>query len=154
MLPTRLFLILGASFLGTVLIGVLVVLVLSGHEKAARSGSTEFAAALVRHDAKNRYVADLLAEFGPIASARVVDTRNTRHGRGESASTWFVGDVLMETAKGPMVVELAFNGGMLVTGYDKVTGVEELAPADVPDGALSDAELARLAKAYHARSAR
>ena len=50
-----------------------------------------------------------------------------------------------------MVVELEFNGGMLVKGYDKVTGIEELAPADVPDDALSDAEFVALAKAFVAR---
>lgn len=160
MIPTRLFLILGAVFGGTVAIGVLIAWVLTSHENAARTASTQFATALVEKNPKlgpkgaADYLDGILANYGPIESARVIDTRNTSHGHGDSAVTWFVGDVLLETAKGPMVVELEFNGGMLVTGYDKVTGIEELAPVDVPDDALSDADFVRLAKAFHARGGR
>ena len=41
-----------------------------------------------------------------------------------------------------MVVALEFNGGMLVTGYDKVTGIAEVPPADDMqlDGAWLDAD--------------
>ncbi|WP_028064961.1 hypothetical protein [Solirubrobacter soli] len=157
MISTRLFLILGAVFGGTVAIGVLVAWVLLSHESAARDASTQFATALVNKNPNagpkgaDDYLDGILANFGPIKSARVIDTRNTTHGHGNDATTWFVGDVLLDTAKGPMVVELAFNGGMLVNGYDKVTGIEELAPADVPGDALSDAEFAALAKAFDAR---
>ena len=157
---TRLFVILGLSGVGTIAICLLVGWMLLSHEKSARTASTQFATALVDKNPKlgpkgaTDYLDGILANFGPITSARVIDTRNTSHGEGKSATTWFVGDVLLETAKGPMVVELAFNGGMLVKGYDKVTGIEELAPADVPDDALSDAEFTRLAKAFDARGGR
>ena len=50
------------------------------------------------------------ANYGAdVKSARVIDARNTSHGSGNSAYTYFVGDVLLETAKGPMVIELEFN---------------------------------------------
>jgi hypothetical protein len=154
---TRLFVILGLSGVGTLMICLVVFLTLSGHEKSAHKSTSAFAAALVDRNPALApkgtldYFDGLQANFGPIRSARVIDTRNTRHGRGQSAHTYFVSDLLLETAKGPMVLELEFNGGMLVTGYDKVTGVEELEPADVPDDALSDAEFVALAKAFDAR---
>jgi hypothetical protein len=157
MTRTRLFVILGLSGFGTLAICLLVFLVLSGHENAAQKSTSRFAAALVDRNPALApkgtldYFDGIQANFGPIESARVIDTRNTRHGRGQSAHTYFVSDLLLETAEGPMVVELEFNGGMLVSGYDKVTGVSELAPADVPDDALSDPELVALAKAFEAR---
>ena len=40
---------------------------------------------------------------------------------------------------------------MSLTQKTTVTGVRELAPADVPDDALSDAEFVALAKAFDAR---
>jgi hypothetical protein len=73
---------------------------------AARIASTQFATALVNHNPKlgpkgaADYLDGILANVGPIRPARVIDTRNTSHGRGDSATTWFVGDVLLETAKG------------------------------------------------------
>jgi hypothetical protein len=154
---TRLFFILGLSGVGTLLIGLLLVLTLSGHEKAARKSTSQFATALVKRNPSMApkgtldYFDGIQANFGPIKSARVIDARNTHHGSGQSAHTYFVSNLLLETAKGPMVLELEFNGGMLVKGYDKVTGLSELAPVDVPDDALSDAEFVALAKAFVAR---
>ena len=129
-------------------------------KRPPHKSSTQFATALVSKNPSLApkgavdYFDGIQANYGPVKSARVIDTRNTSHGSGQSAHTYFVGDVLLETAKGPMVVELKFNGGMLVKGYDKVTGIEELAPADVPDDALSDAEFVALAKAFEARGGR
>jgi hypothetical protein len=157
MTRTRLFLIFGLSGVGTLAICLVVFLTLSGHETAAQKSSTQFATALVSKNASLApkgavdYFDGIQANYGPVKSARVIDTRNTSHGKGKSATTYFVSDVLLETAKGPMVVELKFNGGMLVKGYDKVTGIEELAPADIPDDALSEAEFVTLAKAFEAR---
>lgn len=160
MTRTRLFVIFGLSGVGTLGISLLLFFTLTGHEKAAHKSSTQFASALVSKDPALApkgavdYFDGIQANFGPVKSARVIDTRNTSHGSGQSAHTYFVGDVLLETAKGPMVVELTFNGGMLVKGYDKVTGIEELAPVDVPDDALSDGEFVALAKAFVARGGR
>ncbi len=128
MTRTRLFVIFGLSGVGTLGISLLLFFTLTGHEKAAHKSSTQFASALVSKDPALApkgavdYFDGIQANFGPVKSARVIDTRNTSHGSGQSAHTYFVGDVLLETAKGPMVVELTFNGGMLVKGYDKVTG--------------------------------
>ena len=160
MTRTRLFVIFGLSGVGTLGISLLLFFTLTGHEKSAHTSSTAFATALVNQNASLApkgaldYFDGIQANFGPVKSARVIDTRNTSHGSGQSAHTYFVGDVLLETAKGPMVVELTFNGGMLVKGYDKVTGIEELAPVDVPDDALSDGEFVALAKAFVARGGR
>ena len=92
---------------------------LGNGENAARHASTQFATALVtKHPAQGPkgaidYIDGIHANYGPVKSARVIDARNTSHGSGQSAYTYFVADVLLETAKGPMVVELAFNSPSL-----------------------------------------
>jgi hypothetical protein len=154
---TRVFLILGVTTAFGVFVCVLLFWTLGNGDKATRNASTQFATALVTQSpAKGPkgaidYIDGIHANYGPVKSARVIDARNTSHGSGQSAYTYFVGDVLLETAKGPMVVELEFNSPSLTYSSETVTGVHELAPADVPDDALSDAEFVALAKAFDAR---
>ena len=59
--------------------------------------------------------------------------------------------MLLETKRGPAVVELEFDSPSLTYSSERVTDVYELAPRDVPDSALSDADFAALAKAFVAR---
>ena len=151
------FFILGATVGFGVFVCVALFWMLGNGDKAARKASNQFATALVTQSpAKGPkgaidYIDGIHANYGPVKSARVIDARNTSHGSGQSAYTYFVGDVLLETAKGPMVVELEFNSPSLTYKSETVTGVHELAPADVPDDALSDAEFVALAKAFDAR---
>jgi hypothetical protein len=58
---------------------------------------------------------------------------------------------VLNTAKGPAVVELEFNSPSLTYSSETVTDLEEIAPVDVPDDDLTDVELVALAKAFVAR---
>ena len=154
---TRLFFIFGATAAFGVFVCVALFWLLGNGENAARHASTQFATALVTKNpaqgpkGATDYIDGIHANYGPVKSARVIDARNTSHGSGQSAYTYFVADVLLETAKGPIVFELAFNSPSLDNKSETVTGVHELAPADVPDDALSDAEFVALGKAFEAR---
>jgi hypothetical protein len=123
----------------------------------AREASTQFAAAVLNKNPRlapkgaEDYVAGIEQRFGAVSGARVIDTHNTHHGRGDNATSKYVSDVLLDTAKAPAVVELEFGGGFIVWGKKTVTGIQELAPVDVPDSSLSDDEFVALAKAFVAR---
>jgi hypothetical protein len=150
MTRTRLFLILGASGVGTVLMLGGMFWAFSHGKKTARETSERFAAALVAHDphAAPRgaagYVSNIRTHFGPVSEARVIATWTDTHGKSDHP----VSDVWIKTAKGPAVVELEFNG---TVNAKSVRWLQEIAPADVPDSALSDAEFVALAKAFDAR---
>ena len=152
---SRLLAIIAGSFVFTAALCALVAWVLLASDKAAREGSARFAAALVAGDAHAapngsfRYLRGVRSHFGEITSARVIDTRNHRTGHGDDARTYHLSDVLIQTPEGPAVIELEFDGFGPVS--DDITDVYELAPRDVPRAALSDAELAALAKAYDRR---
>ena len=148
----RLMAIIGGSFAFTAAVSALVVWVLVSGEKAASDGSKQFAAALVGGPAPkgtDEYVRGVRSRFGAITSARVIDTRNHRTGRGNNARTYHLSDVLLQTAKGPAVIELEFDGLGIIS--KDISEVYELAPRDVPDDALSDNEFVALAKAYERR---
>ncbi len=149
---SRLLWSLAGGMIFTVAIGALVTWVLLASDKAAREGSTQFAAALVGGEAPqgaHRFIRGVRSSYGDVTSARVIDTRNHRVGKGNNARTYHLSDVLLQTAKGPVVIELEFDGFGPVS--KDITDVYELAPRDVPDHALSDAEFAALAKAYDRR---
>lgn len=149
----RLLAIIGGSFAFTAAILAVVAWVLISGDKAAHEGSTRFASALVgggqAPKGTDGYVRGVRSQFGEITSARVIDTRNHRVGRGNNARTYHLSDVLLQTAKGPAVIELAFDGVGPVS--KDITRVYEIAPHDVPDSALSDTEFVALAKAYGRR---
>src|SRR4051812_22374323 len=106
------FFILGAPAAFFVSLSFLLFLLLGNGDTAARNASTKFAPALVTERPAQGpkgaigFIDGLRFNYGPVKSARVIDARNTSHGSGDAAYTYFVGDVLLETAKGPMVVEL------------------------------------------------
>ena len=148
----RLMAIIGGTFAFTVAIAALVVWVLVSGEKAASDGSKQFAAALVGGPAPkgtDEYVRGVRSRFGEISSARVIDTRNHRVGRGNRSRTFHLSDVLLQTAKGPVVIELKFDGMGIIS--KDISDVYELPPHDVPDSALTDEEFVALAKAYERR---
>ena len=148
----RLMAIIGGTFAFTVAIAALVVWVLVSGEKAASDGSKQFAAALVGGPAPkgtDEYVRGVRSRFGEISSARVIDTRNHRVGRGNRSRTFHLSDVLLQTAKGPVVIELEFDGLGIIS--KDISDVYELPPHDVPDSALTDEEFVALAKAYERR---
>jgi hypothetical protein len=149
----RLFLILGASGIFTVLMLGGMFWAFSHGKKSARETSERFAAALVAHDAHAaprgaaEYVNTIRSHFGAVSAARVISTWTDTSGRSDHP----VSDVWIETAKGPAVVELEFNG---TVNAKSVRWLQEIAPADVPDDALSDTEFVALAKAFDARGGR
>ncbi|MDA0185354.1 hypothetical protein OJ997_33925 [Solirubrobacter phytolaccae] len=152
----RLTAILTGAFLMTAAIAVGVFWVLGHGDRTARTASSEFAAALVRADpalapkGAAGYVKGVRQEFGAVRAARVIDSRSHRiHGR--NGRTYYLTQVLLETEKGPAVVELEFDAGQLTFSNDEVSGVRELLPRDVRHDALADDELVALAKAFQRR---
>jgi hypothetical protein len=141
-------LVSGAAITGAVFLGI------GMNEKAAGNGATRFAAALVRNDrdaapdGAREYVTAVRAYFGAVTGARVIGTHNERADANTSTSrTYPVADLLLRTARGPAVIELAFDNGGI--GSEKVTGISELDPADAPDLPARDRK--RLASAFAAR---
>ena len=89
----------------------------------------------------------LRGHFGEVSAARVVDTRSHQTGNGDEAHTYYVADVLLQTARGAAVVQLEFNSLQLIS--DTITEVRELEPRDIEG--LDDAELTAVAKAFVTR---
>lgn len=146
---------LGTVF--TAVICVAVFLVLAKGEDAARTGSDKFATALMERDTSLApeggadYIEDIHARYQGVSGARVIDVRNHRVGTGDDGRTYYVSNLMLQTGLGPVALELEFDDPSLDLASEKVTDVRELAPGDVPDGKLSDAQLADLAKAFAAR---
>jgi hypothetical protein len=153
MIRPRFFVISFLSVLLTAAICGLVFWVLAKGEDSAREASTKFAAALVENDPSLApkggadHLEGLREQFGAVSAARVIETRNHRVGSGDDARTYYVSDLLLQTARGAAVVELEFDSAQLIS--DTVTGVRELAPQEIHG--LGDAELTAVAKAYVAR---
>jgi hypothetical protein len=155
--PTRIALTAAAIVALFIAIGATLIVVGGKSSGDAREASAQFAAAVINKNPRlapngaEDYVAGIEQRFGGVSGARVISTRNTHHGSGSNRTSNYVSDVLLHTAKGPAVVELEFGGGFIVWGKKTVTGIEELAPVDVPDSSLSDDEFVALAKAFVAR---
>jgi hypothetical protein len=78
----------------------------------------------------------------------VIGTHNERADANTSTSrTYPVADLLLRSARGPGVIELAFDNGGI--GSEKVTGIYELDPADAPKLPARDRE--QLASAFAER---
>lgn len=124
------------------------------NEQAAADAATRFAAALVENDpdaapkGSPEYIRGMRAYFGPVTGARVLGTHNERADANTSTSrTYPVADLLVRGARGPAVIELAFDNGGI--GSEKVTGIYELHPDDAPKLRAGDRE--RLATAFAER---
>jgi hypothetical protein len=124
------------------------------NEQAAGRAGTRFAAALVEKDpgaapkGGREYMTGIRAYFGAVTGARVIGTHNERADANTSTSrTYPVADLLLRSARGPAVIELAFDNGGI--GSEKVTGIYELDPDDAPKLPARDRE--RLASAFAER---
>jgi hypothetical protein len=123
------------------------------NEQAAGRGATRFAAALVHNDRRaapegaREYVTGVRAYFGSVTDARVIDTHNEHAGDGSTSRTFPVADLLVRSARGPAVIELAFDNGGIAS--QRVTGIHELDPEDAPE--LSGRDREQLASAFVAR---
>ena len=139
--------------MAAVIVGV-VFWAIGKNEHAAGHGAARFAAALVHHDrhaapeGAREYITGVRAYFGPVTGARVIGTHNERADSGTKSSRTFpVADLMLRGARGPAVIELAFDNGGI--GSEEVTSVYELDPDDAPG--LSARDRRQLASAYAAR---
>jgi hypothetical protein len=124
------------------------------NKQAAGRAATRFAAALVDNDpgaapkGSPEYIKGLRAYFGAVTRARVIGTHNERADANTNTSrTYPVADVFLRGARGPAVIELAFDNGGI--GSEKVTGIYELDPDDAPKLPANDRE--QLARAFAER---
>jgi|GEM_PF-5497724 len=150
----RVLLILGGSIVFTGALIALVLWLLAAGDKDARTKAQQFAAALVDDRTAvakggERFVEGVRRRYEDVTSARVIDARNHRVGQGKRARTFYLADVLLQTARGPVVVEIEFNGSGFL--HKDISDVYELAARDVPDHALDDEEIVALAKAIDRR---
>jgi hypothetical protein len=124
--------------------------------KATIHAANKFATALVRNDPSaapsggENYVKGIRDHFGPISSARVIDSHNHAVGHGDNSRTYYVGDVLMHSERGLAVVELEFDNHSL-TASEHISGIHELAPDKVRKHKLSGPERSALTDAYASR---
>ncbi len=153
MLRPRLILILIASTVFTAAICAFVFWMLAKGEESASKASTQFATALVKNDPSLApkggadYLEELRSQFGEVSDARVIETRNHHVGSGDDGRTYYVSDLLLQTARGAAVVQLEFDSMQLIS--DTVTNVRELEPREIKG--LDDADLTTVAKAFVAR---
>ena len=153
MLRPRLILILIASTIFTAAICAFVFWMLAKGEESASKASTQFATALVKNDPSLApkggadYLEGLRSQFGEVSDARVIETRNHHVGSGDDGRTYYVSDLLLQTARGAAVVQLEFDSMQLIS--DTVTNVRELEPREIKG--LDDADLTTVAKAFVAR---
>ena len=124
------------------------------NKQAAGRAATRFAAALVENDpgaapkGSPEYIKGVRAYFGAVSGARVIGTHNERADANTNTSrTYPVADLLLRSARGPAVIELAFDNGGI--GSEKVTGIYELDPGDAPKLPARDRE--QLASAFAER---
>lgn len=124
------------------------------NKEAAGRAATRFAAALVENDpgaapkGSQEYIKGLRAYFGAVTAARVIGTHNERADANTNTSrTYPVADVFLRGARGPAVIELAFDNGGI--GSEKVTDIHELDPDDAPKLPARDRE--QLASAFAER---
>jgi hypothetical protein len=124
------------------------------NKQAAGHAATRFASALVHNDpdaapkGSTDYIKGTRAYFGRVTGARVIDTHNERADANTNTSrTYPVADLLVRSARGPAVIELAFDNGGI--GSEKVTGIYELHPNDAPK--LRVADRRQLASAFAER---
>jgi hypothetical protein len=127
-------------------------------EKAARHGAGAFASALVHNDAQaappgaEQYVTGVRHYFGGATSATIYRAHNHGVNTGNSADTrtYIVVDMLLESKRGPAVLEVDFDNGSI--GSDHVSSIRELDPKHAPG--LSAAQRERIEAAFAKRGAK
>lgn len=125
---------------------------------AARHGANAFAAALVHNNPQaapqggEEYVTGVRHYFGAVTGATLYRTHNHSVNTGNSADTrtYIVADVLVESKRGPAVLEVDFDNGSI--GSDHVSSVRELDPKHAPG--LNAAQRERVQAAFAKRGAK
>ena len=130
-------LILALTVVSAAAIVGLVFWAIGRTEDAAGRAGARFAEALVELDpgaapkGGREYITRMRAYFGAVTGARLIGTHNERADANTNTSrTYPVADLLLRSARGPAVIELAFDNGGI--GSEEVTGVYELEPEDAP----------------------
>ena len=121
--------------------------------------STKFAGALVHNDPGAApdggadYVEGVRSYFGAVSSARVIDSHNHSVNTGDNADTrsYYVGDILLATKRGPAVIELEFDNQSLSNASEKISSIHELAPDKVRKHKLSASDRDALKAAFAQR---
>ena len=151
----RLALILGGTFAFMAVVGAVVFILVGKEEQTARQSATRFAVALVHDDPSaaprgaGEYVNGVRGYFGPVSSATIIGARNKSINTGNTADTrsFFVVQMLLESRRGPAVIELEYDNHALLS--DEVSRIYELTPGDAPS--LTKAVRAKLDRAFAAR---
>ena len=121
--------------------------------------STKFASALVHNDPSAAphggadYVKGVRSYFGGVSSARLIDSHNHSVNTGDNADTrsYYVGDILLATKRGPAVIELEFDNQSLANASEKISSIHELAPDKIRKHKLSAGDRDALKAAYAQR---
>lgn len=151
----RLALSLGATLAFMAVVGLVCLVLLGKEEKTARQSATRFAAALVHDDpaaappGAAEYVHGVRRYFGPVTSAKVIGAHNKGINTGDNADTrsFFVVEMLLESRRGPAVIELEYDNHALMS--ERVSRIYELTPDHAPG--LSEVERGKLAAAFAKR---
>jgi hypothetical protein len=154
----RLALILGATLSFMAVVGVVCLVLLGKEEKTARESATRFATALVHNDpaaapdGAGDYVPGVRDYFGPVTSAKIVGAHNKGVNTGDNADTraFFVVEMLLQSKRGPAVIELEYDNHALLS--QKVSRIYELEPKKAPG--LSTRERSQLGEAFQSRGAK
>ena len=154
-------LILALTVVSAAAIVGLVFWAIGRNEEAAGRAGARFAEALVENDpgaapkGGRGYITRMRAYFGAVTGARLIGTHNERADANTNTSrTYPVADLLLRSARGPAVIELAFDNGGI--GSEEVTGVYELEPEDAPScrHAIASSSRRRLRSVAASRPAR
>ena len=151
----KVILIIAASVLFAIAVTIGVLTLLGKQEKTARHAGQRFASALVHNDPSLApdggagYVKGVRTAFGPITSARVIDAHNhhVRNTGQNDSRTYFQTDLLIDTRRGPAVIELSFDNHALVS--ERISGIKELKPSKARH--ISSQERAALEAAFAKR---
>jgi hypothetical protein len=150
--------IIGVAVIVAVAMVALFWILRASNERTIHA-STKFATALVNNEPSAApkggadYVKGVRAYFGGVSSARVIDSHNHSVNTGDEADTrsYYVGDILLATKRGPAVIELEFDNQSLANSSEKITSIHELAPDKVRRHTLSASDRDALQAAYAQR---
>jgi hypothetical protein len=136
--------------------------ILRKSNEATIHAANRFATAVVHNDpgaapdGGGDYVGGVRAYFGPVSAARVIDSHNHSVNTGDSADTrsYYVGDILLSTRRGPAVIELEFDNASLANASQRISSIHELAPDKVRRNKLSSADRDALEAAFAQRGSK
>jgi hypothetical protein len=145
-----------------VVLSVFLFWYLGKEEDAATKASEQFITALEKNSPKRApengadYVRGVWKVFRRVDSAELVDTRKKSVRTGSSTSSrrsYWVADILLQTRRGPAVIELQFESNHIDPDEQVINLVYELTPERIPEDAIDDKTLARVESAQRERGA-